>query len=187
MDPADEARLVAGLRARDPRAWYEFYETLVPRMISYAKRRLRRYADYAEDVVQEISAQLLEEFTFRGDSEFEAFLFSIVRNKCNNLVRNMNKHQEILRKISKIKWRHNLTPEDRERIRGRILSAVDKLERDLRKIMLIFWNSDGDYKEISKLLGISESAARGRIFRAHRKVADLFGVESFREAIDDLS
>ena len=63
----------------------------------------------------------------------------------------------------------------REEARKKIHEALNKLNPNLRAVLFFREYVDLSYKEISRILGISESNVKVRIFRAREQLSKILG------------
>ena len=124
-----------------------------------------------EDVLQEAYiAAYTNLSSFRGDSKFLTWLFTIVKNVAISKIRKKKKHIPIDptntgmdvadEEVSPDK---NITLEERSKI---VHSALDDM-KDVCKNILILREIEGkEYEEISQILGIPIGTVRSRLHRA---------------------
>lgn len=124
----------------------------------------------AEDVVQETFLQYIKSSRqFENEEHIKAWLLRTAINKSKNIVRTF--------------WHRNRTsiedymaglqfqePEDRD-----LVNAVMALPKPQRTVIYLFYYEDYSVKEISELTGLSESAVKGRLFRARKMLKKTLG------------
>ena len=62
-----------------------------------------------------------------------------------------------------------------EEARERMTAALKKLPQNLREVLILREYGDLNYKEIGKVLGITEGNVKVRVFRAREQLQKLIG------------
>ena len=63
----------------------------------------------------------------------------------------------------------------KEEARKKAVDALNKLPKNLREVLILKEYGDLNYKEIGKILGITEGNVKVRVFRAREKLEKLIG------------
>jgi len=128
----------------------------------------------AEDAVQEIFLKIflnLSKFTFR--SKFSTWVYSITYNYCIDLLRKQKKHKNLFADSNE-----NLPDPEEDALNEKILLEMEfhRLEKVLEEIplddktVLVMKYKDAlGIRDISKIIGKSESAVKMKIKRAKAK------------------
>ena len=126
--------------------------------------RLNNKAD-AEDIVQEVFMKYIaHEHQFTDEEYRKAWLIRVTINCTNSLLRSA-----WFRKTTELK--DDLSTEMEEKTE--IYTYVSKLPEKYRTIIHLFYYEDLSIKEVSSILGISESLAKTRLHRARKALKDL--------------
>ncbi len=172
----NEDALVAGLKSGAPEA----YEDLIERYAEMAYRvayRILQDEDEAEDAMQEAFLTVYRRIdSFRGDSKFSTWFYRVVTNAALDLLRSRQRRQG-----QDISWDqseeegaplpdtvHPLPDEllERQETLEVLEQGLMSLSPKLRTAFVLFELEGLPMKEVAKVLGISESAAKVRVHRA---------------------
>jgi RNA polymerase sigma factor (sigma-70 family) len=134
--------------------------------------------DISEDLVQNVFMRILKYRTnYRGDGNFNIWIYRIAHNVFIDFI----KKRDRLEFSENINEWDNL-PDDRsseeydpkqERI-NILETALMKLPGKKREILTLSRYKELKYKEISKILGCTESAVKVRIFRAMEELKKIY-------------
>jgi RNA polymerase sigma-70 factor (ECF subfamily) len=164
----------------DPRNFHLLYERYVDRVFWYALSRTRSAAD-ADDVVSETMLAALEHLnSFDPDrGSFAGWLFTIARRKS---IDHQRHHQRLLRFLARQRPPEDLIEEQgalerlmRDEEATRVFLAFQELSKADQDIITLRYSAGLSSKEISDVLGITDSAARMRVSRATRRLGELLG------------
>jgi RNA polymerase sigma-70 factor (ECF subfamily) len=171
LDPrsADPARNASPEGAVEAvcREWYEAYGGP---LYSYLRFHLPS-ADLAEDLTAEVFLRALrrfDQFNPRRGSP-KAWLFRIAQNALRDYQRQARRHTVL--PIAGLRDLECVAPSPEERLLWeeevvRLLSAVAELPSKDRKIIGLCYGSDLSAAEAGEILGLSDTAARTRLWRA---------------------
>lgn len=118
--------------------------------------------DAAKDAFQEIFIKIYEHRTdFRGEN-FAAWLFTISRHTCYNMMRMTKDHEQLESAY------HLSAKETRSDVglQACIQKALDTLPVALKEALILREYEDLSYQEIAEVMGIEISLAKVRVFRA---------------------
>lgn len=188
---ADEAALLAGLRAGDDAAYTTLVRTHTGRLLAVARRYLRNEED-AQDAVQEAFGNAFRALdSFQGDSLISTWLHRIVVNAClMKLRRRRRKPEESIDDLlpsfrenghmaePAAPWREDADvliekQENRERVR----SAIEQLPDSYRTVLLLRDIEEFDTDQTAESLGISRAAVKTRLHRARQALRSLLDAE----------
>lgn len=158
---------------------YDRYATMVyNKCYSFARTKSE-----AEDLTQDVFLLLFVKLkTFKGNSKFSTWLYSLTYNFCANYV-NRDKQKKI---------RDNSVPvEDQNQNFSTDISDADlfqmksdKLEKALKlidpddkSILLLKYQDGVSIKELTKLMEISESAIKMRLKRAKARIIEIYNTQ----------
>ena len=145
------------------------------RLFTYAFHMLGG-SDDALDVTQEAFVKAYTTLTGKYDAErcrtleTQPWLYRIVRNLALNRLRSRKRRDDAL-----ISMKENVsaqvfdTGNSRERTRA-IRTALTGLGRESRELIILRFIEQYTYAEIATITGSSESALRGKVYRALRKL-----------------
>lgn len=178
-DPPDEI-LVVRFQAGDRAA----FATLVSRhktgLYNFALRNVRERTA-AEDIVQEAFVRVAESATtFKADSRFSTWVYTIVRNLCIDQLRKaqLRRHPSLdeARRSDEgdgpTLGEQTADPRGRAdvertvdgaRLRARILAAIDALPDDQREVYLMREISNLRFKDIADITGVPENTVKSRM------------------------
>lgn len=134
--------------------WYERYKTGIFR---YALSILKDSA-LAEDVLQETFLKLLTgKYTIQEDKA-QAWLYKVARNLCYDILRNRNREQEV--RIAAVMESYAYID---------LIASLDLSEREIVTLKIV---GGLTHKEIAKIMGLTEHAAKKRYERAIHKLRE---------------
>lgn len=145
---------------------------------------LLKKRELADDAVQNVFEKTFEKLeSFKGNSSFSSWLYSITYNYCIDYLRVKNK-------LHYPEWNNNNdlpeiideTEEDLTEINyHRLMKIMEMIHPEEKALLLMKYNDEIPISQIGKSLRISESAAKMRIKRARARVVYLYKKE-FAEA-----
>jgi len=184
--------MLVAARNGDEKAFMAMVSPLAPGLQRLANRYSRNTAD-ADDICQEslLKAYLkLEQFSCAQEPathEFHSWLMKIAANSAIDFIR--RKHTKRLVPLDECSYVHNRSYEagaggwgenpERAYVRreqlGLLVEAITKLPPDLRRVCLLRNVMEFSTKEVAAQLGISTTAVRLRLFRAHGRLRKSLG------------
>jgi len=179
---ADEAALVAALRAGDEQAYERLVRTLGGRLLSVARRLVGNDAD-AQDVVQDTFLAAFKALPrFAEESRLSTWLYRIAVNSALTKVRTRRRHPEErlegLIPAFQPDGHHVLPvagwtePADvlvaRSEVRELIRREIDALPDTHRTVLVLRDLEEMSTEETAKALGISTNAVKLRLHRARQ-------------------
>jgi RNA polymerase sigma-70 factor (ECF subfamily) len=133
--------------------------------------------DSAADLSQEVLILLIRKIgSYRGDSRFLTWLFSVTRNQALEEMRRrgrMERKMDRLKARSDIGQRHSAqepTDVDRKRIRGIISAFVEGLPARQREVFQLSEFQGLGSSEIGDILGIAPGSVRAALLKARRSL-----------------
>lgn len=129
----------------------------------------------AEDMTQEIFLTVYMKLdSYAGKSSIKPWIYSIAINKCKDYLKSWHVRKMIVQENIKEILRPNRRGADYEMIdqleREQIVDEVLKLSIPYREVILLYYYRHLSIKEVSDVLGISESAVKGRLHRGREKL-----------------
>jgi len=161
---------------------YDRYDKLV-----YNKcRGFSRSDDEAEDLTQDIFLKLFVKLkTFKGKSKFSTWLYAFTYNHCVNYV-NRNTAKKIEKQsvdAENLKSEYYNPEEDERAIRNlkveKLKVALEKISAEEKMILLLKYQDSLSIKDLTKVLGIGESAVKMRLKRAKEKLVNVYNEDNY--------
>jgi len=192
---ADEAELLAALRAGDDRAYEELVRSHGGRLLAVARRYLPSEED-AQDAVQEAFLSAFRSLDrFEGGSRLSTWLHRIVVNAALMKLRSRRRKpeqpiEELLPRFREDghmerpadRWsRRADTPAERTEARALVRKAIDALPDSYRTVLLLRDIEELDTEETAQAMGISPNAVKTRLHRARQALRTLLEPH-FRES-----
>jgi RNA polymerase sigma-70 factor (ECF subfamily) len=136
----------------------------------------------AEDVAQEAYLRVFRGLAgFRGDAQFETWLYRIVSNTAMSHLRKRRRFGELVLDSSE-EPREPPSPvrlEEEAIDRGSLTAALESLPPSLRVVVVLKDVYGLSCREIGDQIGVSEGAVKVRLHRARKRLKEiLFGVET---------
>lgn len=166
--------MIESCKKGDVRAQYQLY-SLYNRAMYNVCYRMTGHQEEAEDMLQESFTYAFSRLgSFRFESSFGAWLKRIVVNTCINHLKK--------RKVDLVYTeQHNDPPPDNdpvdyEEIQFRVEQvnrAVELLPEGYRIVFSLYLLEGYDHKEISEILGVSESTSKSQFLRAKQKIKEI--------------
>ncbi len=191
-----DSQLISGHLKGDKRA-FEMLVTKYQQRIYNFSLRMVQNPDDAADLTQEIFILVFRKLhTFRGDSKFSTWLYSIACNTCRDFLRRRKPMIPISDSMYQ-KGNHvgKASPDfnqndpaerlEKKELAQVILEGIVQLPTDYRMVLLLHDLHGFRYREIADLLNISIGTVKSRLSRARfklsRRLVDLRGTN---EAIE---
>ena len=163
---SDERSLVLRLIEGDEDAFCELYAAYKNRLIYFAMRFLKS-REYAEDIFQDAFAVVWQGRRFiNPDASFSAYLYTIVRNRILNQLRDLSNQDKLREQI--LSQAVNYTNETKDEIiandlRQFISRALQQLTPRQREICQMSRERQMSHREIAEVLGISVNTVQESI------------------------
>lgn len=164
--PSDERSLVLRLIEGEEDAFCELYAAYKNRLIYFAMRFLKS-REYAEDIFQDAFAVVWQGSRFiNPDASFSAYLYTIVRNRILNQLRDLSNQDKLREQI--LSQAVNYTNETKDEIiandlRQFISRALQQLTPRQREIFQMSRERQMSHREIAEVLGISVNTVQESI------------------------
>lgn len=148
----------------------------VPNLRTFAIS-LVRDVERAEDLVQETMLKAWDkQATFQAGTNFEAWLFTILRNQRYSDFRKY--HREVEDPEGAYAAEQIVLPEQIVRLEMQDLSsALAKLHPDQREALLLVGAQGLSYEDAAAVLGVPDGTVKSRVNRARNRLAELLGLE----------
>jgi len=139
--------------------------------------RVTNSSEAAEDLCQEGFFRLYEKnMVFPNPEEAKYWLIRVVKNAALNYAKRKDRERKAYQRAFKEDYRQQETGEGllvRKETSEEVQSALDKLPDNLRMVLILKEYAEMNYKEIGRVLGISEGNVKVRVFRARERLAAL--------------
>jgi RNA polymerase sigma-70 factor, ECF subfamily len=175
-DPAElaQARLVAGLRRGEPRAFEELYRQLVRGIYALALRLTCQPAE-AEELTQEVFARAWEaRQSFSSHAHFKNWLRRVSVNEWINRLR---RHRHVALDDEEGAGAQTAarlaSPPGSPGLRLDLERALALMSPRLRAVLLLFDLYGLEHAEIGELLGMTVGASKVQLHRARRRLREL--------------
>jgi RNA polymerase sigma factor (sigma-70 family) len=187
-DKNSDLGLVATAKSGDTNAFDELVKRHNRKVFAIANRITKSRED-AEDIVQETFLKaFLNLDTFHGKSQFSTWLTRIAMNEALMLLRRKRRVLEIFpaRSEEDVQAPHevfvDLRPSSEEsylrKEREELLTgAVNRLSARCRQTILLQSTEGRSVEEVAKILGISRSATKSRLFHGYEKLRQTINPE----------
>jgi len=170
--------LIKRCKDHDRAAQFEIYKLYKKAMFNTALRIIGDQME-AEDVLQEAFVSAFNNLeNYRADASFGAWLKRIVINKALNHVQKSKKDlmlaEEIKQEQSSIDWTESTEPTYTV---ASIKRAMGDMPTGFKTVLSLYLFEGYDHKEISEILGISESTSKTQYKRAKDRLKTLLKEE----------
>lgn len=143
----------------------------------------------AEDMTQEVFVKVYKNlYKFNRKCKLLTWIFKIAFNTCNSTYRKKKiqisfESDEILLYVScDIQDFPEYIFEKKEDMKE-VAAILDKLDFDQKNALILKYIHDFSYKDIGHILGISEDAAKMKVYRAKKKIYKKVTIESNRRGV----
>lgn len=162
----DELRLIRRCKNGDRSAQRTVFDQLAPKMFALCKRYMRDRAA-AEDVLQEGFITLFSKLdSYSEEGSFEGWARRIFVNTALMSLRKT----DLLKDSNDLETVHDTSPSDPQTYKdigyNELLALIESLPDKFRIVFNMFVIEGYSHKEISELLGITETASRSQLQRA---------------------
>jgi RNA polymerase sigma-70 factor (ECF subfamily) len=166
-----EKQLIEGCRRGDPEAFRALFEKYKDLVYSVALRYSGDPA-VAQDIAQDTFLKLFSALgSFRGDSNFEAWLYRMVVNSCFDRKRKTRRLTPLLDGILDALRTPEVSVLDevlRSEMSTYVRSVVDGLPANQKMVVVLRYTQGLSYEEIAGILGCSTGTVASRLNRAHK-------------------
>jgi len=160
-------------------AWDEFrrvYDSAFPILFRVAYR-IAGSEEAAEDLCQESFFRMYEKnMVFPNQEEAKYWLIRVVKNAALNYAKRKERERKAYQKAFREDVRQVETGElhlVKKEVMAEVKEALNKLPENLKMALIFKEYAEMNYKEIGRVLGISEGNVKVRVFRARERLAAL--------------
>jgi RNA polymerase sigma-70 factor (ECF subfamily) len=137
--------------------------------------RVTNSREAAEDLCQESFFRLYEKnMVFPNPEEAKYWLIRVVKNAALNYAKRKERERKAYQRAFKEDTRQQETGEGilvKKETSEEVQRALNKLPENLRMVLIFKEYAEMNYKEIGRVLGISEGNVKVRVFRARERLA----------------
>ena len=167
--PADEARLVAGLKAGHREAFDRLVELHYDRLHRLACTMTGSSEDAADLAQETFLAAMKSAGNFRGESRLTTWLIAILRNQFTLHLRGRRKWRHAPLEAAGSLGAPTPAPAIRPEVAA-ILERVHRLPEELRTALVLFYLEGMRYQEIAEAMECPVGTIRSRLFEARERL-----------------
>jgi RNA polymerase sigma-70 factor (ECF subfamily) len=150
------------------------YDAAFPVLFRVAYR-ITNSTEAAEDLCQESFFRLYEKnMVFPNSEEAKYWLIRVVKNASLNYAKRKDRERKAYQRAFKEDFRQEESGEGilvKKETSEEVQQALDKLPENLKMVLILKEYAEMNYKEIGRILGISEGNVKVRVFRARERLA----------------
>jgi RNA polymerase sigma-70 factor (ECF subfamily) len=163
--------LIDGCQGGDPEAFRALFEKYKDTVYSIALRYSGDPAA-AQDIAQDTFLKLFSAIgSFRGDSNFDSWLYRMVVNSCFDQRRKTRRLTPLLDEVLSILRTPDVSVLEevlRSEMSAQVRTVVDSLAPDHRMVVVLRYTQGLSYDEIAAILGCAPGTIASRLNRAHK-------------------
>jgi len=152
------------------------------RAIYYLALRYLSDPQKAEDATHDVFLKAFRKLDqFRGEASLRTWLYRIAINHCQNLRQSWHE-RHVFSNADDAVWENAMARTDSplrvletKELGQRIQKTLDALPEEYRLLLLLVADEELSYEEVSELVGQSPDAVRGKLHRARKLFAAIFG------------
>ena len=169
------------LNALSDKDFKTIYDAAVPALYKVAYNVVRE-EDAAEDLCHEALIKMAEkEMKFPSLNDAKYWLIRVVKNAALNYAKRRRLERKVYTRALKEDYRNADSGEDvllKNEVIHDVRHALEQIPEKLRIALQLREYTGLNYKEIGRILGISEGNVKVRIFRAREHLAKVIGEEN---------
>ncbi|WP_407268468.1 sigma-70 family RNA polymerase sigma factor [Radiobacillus sp. PE A8.2] len=133
----------------------------------------------AEDLAHEILVKCyLARQNFKGDCSFYSWMHRIASNHCIDFLRKSYRHRDLLYEDVEVFTSGEVSTPETETLsqcdREELSSKLKQLPLMYEQVVVLYYFKDQSMKEIADQLNIKQSTVKTRLFRAKRKLKEIY-------------
>lgn len=172
-----------------PHSFVVIYKEFALPLTKFVMKRMGASEDKVEEVVEETAVAAWKGWnSFQHKSSYFTWLCRIALNKISDYYRDQVHHKSkivvpLIDALADIDNK-SLSPEEAlalKDLRKSVNGCLDLMSPEKRQLLQYRYWYDLSYDQIGKLLGISERAVEGRIYRAKEKFSEVYSSKFSRE------
>lgn len=151
----------------DKEFFTEVFEEMKGNLTGYLLANKVPYS-FVEELVNEVFILAWKyRNTLRDKKKVKSWIFSISKNVLKKFKNEISRNKKMFVNLDTIEYKYfDNKEEDRNSDLEYAIKLIEKLPERYRDVFVMFYIEDKSIKEISELLGISESNCKIRLFRA---------------------
>ncbi|MEE0132704.1 MAG: RNA polymerase sigma factor [Treponema sp.] len=166
------------LNAANPSDFRKIYDGAM-QMLYKVSYRIVNDEEAAEDIVHDSLIKMNEKaIVFPSLNDAKYWLIRVVKNASLNYVKRKGRERKAYEKALYEDHRKQDSGETellKKETQKKTKEALDKLPENLRMVLILREYAELNYKEIGRVLGITEGNVKVRVFRAREQLAKLIG------------
>lgn len=167
---AAERALLAGVRARDRRAFTELYRLYQPRLLGYLRRMLSNSL-LADEIVDDVMFVVWKDAKkFRGTSPVSSWIFGIAYRRTMSALRGERRYQSPLDRSTDTSLLAAARPHHDHEL---VHAGLAELSADHRQVVELTYFCGFSYQEIADIAGCPVNTVKTRMFHARRRLKHL--------------
>ncbi|MBQ8967478.1 RNA polymerase sigma factor [Ruminococcus sp.] len=182
MTNSEQTAAVMAAKGGDRQAFEMLYADYRDKLFFFVLKNVGS-REAAEDVVSETFLDAMENIgSLRAEEAFGSWLYSIAYRKCircreeNSRTAHFESEEEQELAMSDAALNEPLMlPDDyavNSQRREQLKAVIDGLSREQKAAVILYYYNEQPLREVAKTLGISEGAARKRLFDARKKIKE---------------
>lgn len=181
MNESQEVSVTVSLNASNPDDFRKIYDECM-QMLFKVSYRIVNDEEAAEDLAHDSLIKANEKaLVFPSINDAKYWLIRVVKNASLNYVKRKDRERKAYEKVLYEDKRKSETGESellKQESINKAKEALKKLPKNLQEVLLLREYGDLNYKEIGKVLGITEGNVKVRIFRAREQLIKIIGEEN---------
>jgi RNA polymerase sigma-70 factor (ECF subfamily) len=166
-----EKDVIEGCQRGEPDAFRALFERYKDTVYSIALR-YSGDAAVAQDIAQDTFLKLFSAVgAFRGDSNFESWLYRMVVNSCFDQKRKTRRFAPLLDEFMSLLRTPDISVLDevlRSEMSAQVRAVIDSLAPDQRMVVVLRYTQGLSYDEIATIMGCAAGTIASRLNRAHK-------------------
>ena len=161
----------------DSHAQRQLYDLYAKAMFNTAYRMTGDSMD-AEDILQDSFISAFRNLkSYKGTASFGSWLKRIVVNNAINLVKKRNFLFEDIQEVPEHQYDEKIETQDLSYDVSMIYQGISRLPDGYRMVLSLYLIEGYDHREISEVLGISESTSKSQFNRSKKKLKEILREE----------
>lgn len=180
----DIVEIVQRMRRGDAMAAQELVQSYHSEIFRLALSILDDPAE-AEDITQDVFIRAINALdSYRGDSAFKTWLFSITVNVCRRRWRQRKTRErliQLLQSVFPLIHANSVQPEEiviRRENKAELWKAVDRLGEKYQLPLILFYGHELPVAEIAQVLGVPIGTVLSRLHTARARLANTLGSDA---------
>lgn len=177
MNKNETAKIVGRAKAGEREAFEQLYKAYHDKLYFFV---LKNVGDKhtAEDITEEAFLASMQKIsTLKNDENYETWLHSIAFNKCRMYFREESKNDSVSLDDTAEADLHAddtvMLPDDyadSRELKRSLKEVIDGMKADMRSAVILYYYDGMPMKKVADVLGISENAAKQKLFKARGKI-----------------